>query len=215
MRYNFVTIEGCIGAGKTTLTQKLAHDFNGHIILERFEDNPFLPKFYEEPERHAFPMELFFMAERFYHLKTLMSEADIFKSFTVSDFLFQKSIIFAMNTLTEDEAKLYRTLFDIINQTLPKPDLVVYLYAPVEKLLANIKRRGRDFEQNIKAEYLTKIQNAYLDYFKLQQQSKIVLLDTTNLNFADNQEDYEKVIEILNREFEPGVNYVEHQKSVI
>ena len=137
-----------------------------------------------------------------------MSEADIFKSFTVSDFLFQKSIIFAMNTLTEDEAKLYRTLFDIINQTLPKPDLVVYLYAPVDKLLSNIKRRGRDCEQNIKAEYLAKIQNAYLEFFKLQHHSRIVLLDTTNINFADKQEDYEKVIELLSRDFEPGINYV-------
>ncbi len=208
MKYNFITIEGCIGAGKTTLSKKLAKDFNGKLILEHFEDNPFLPGFYKDPERHAFPVELYFMAERFQHLKTLLSEADIFKSFTVSDFLFQKSLIFASNTLKEDEAKLYRMLFDIINPSLPKPDIVLYLYAPVEKLLENIKRRGRDYEQNIQPDYLDKIQNAYLEYFKLQQHSRVVLLNTTLLNFVDNENNYQQVVELLNDEFEPGLHYV-------
>ena len=208
MKYNFITIEGCIGAGKTTLAKKLAEDFNGKLILEEFEGNPFLPKFYEDPERHAFPVELYFMAERFKHLKNLLSEADIFKSFTVSDFLFQKSLIFATNNLKEDEAKLYRMLFDIINLSLPKPDIVLYLYAPVEKLQQNIKRRGRDFEKNISSDYLDKIQRAYLDYFKMQNQSRVVLLNTATLNFADNQADYEAVVEVLNDDFEPGIHYI-------
>ncbi len=208
MKYNFITIEGCIGAGKTTLTKKIAADYSGKLILEQFEENPFLPKFYEDPERHAFPVELYFMAERFQHLRKLLSEADIFTSFTVSDFLFQKSLIFANQNLTDDEAKLYRMLFDIINPTLPRPDIVLYLYAPVEKLLANIKKRGREYEQSIPGDYLEKIQNAYLDYFKLQQHSRIVLLDTTNLNWVENKADYQQVIDILNRDFEPGLHYL-------
>lgn len=208
MLYNFITIEGCIGAGKTTLSKKIAADYKGKLILEAFENNPFLPKFYEDPARHAFPVELYFMAERFQHLKKLLSEADMFTTFTVSDFLFQKSLIFANNNLSEDEQKLYRMLFDIINPSLPKPDITLYLYTPVEKLLANIKTRGREYEQNISAAYLENIQNAYLDYFKLQTQQRIVLLNTAHLNYVDLKKDYEFVVEVLNTEFESGLHYV-------
>lgn len=208
MKYNFITIEGCIGAGKTTLATKLAERFGGKLILEQFEDNPFLPQFYEDPERHAFPVELYFMAERFQHLKRLLSEADMFTSFTVADFIFQKSLIFANQNLNENEAKLYRMLFDMINTTLPKPDIVLYLYAPVEKLLANIKRRGRDYEQNISAEYLENIQQAYLNYFKMQSGNRIVLLDVKDLNYADYTADFDKVVSLLQQKFEPGLHYV-------
>ena len=208
MKYNFVTIEGCIGAGKTTLATKLAERFGGKLILEQFEDNPFLPQFYEDPERHAFPVELYFMAERFQHLKRLLSEADMFTSFTVADFLFQKSLIFANENLNENEAKLYRMLFDMINTTLPKPDIVLYLYAPVEKLLANIKRRGRDYEQNITAEYLENIQQAYLSYFKLQTGNRVVLLDIKDLNIADNEADFDKVVALLQQDFTLSLHYV-------
>ncbi|MBK8657504.1 MAG: deoxynucleoside kinase [Bacteroidetes bacterium] len=208
MRYNFITIEGTIGAGKTTLARKLAADFNGKLILEQFEENPFLPKFYEDPQRHAFPVELYFMAERFQHLNKLLSEADIFTSFTVSDFLFQKSLIFANNNLNEDEGKLYRMLFDIINPSLPRPDLVVYLYAPVEKLLRNIQKRGRSYEQNIRADYLEHIQSAYLDYFKVQTQSRVVLVNTADLNFADSPEDYAYFLSLLQRDYTVGLHYL-------
>jgi deoxyguanosine kinase len=208
VRYNFITIEGTIGAGKTTLAKKLAADFNGKLILEQFEENPFLPKFYEDPQRHAFPVELYFMAERFQHLNKLLSEADIFKSFTVSDFLFQKSLIFANNNLNEDEARLYRMLFDIINPSLPRPDLVIYLYAPVEKLLHNIQKRGRVYEQNISAAYLEHIQSAYLEYFKMQTQSRIVLVNTAHLNFAESEEDYKVITKLLTTEFHTGLHYV-------
>lgn len=207
-KYNFITIEGCIGAGKTTLAKQLSRDNNGKLILEQFEDNPFLPGFYKDPARHAFPVELYFMAERFQHLKKLLTEGDIFITFTVSDFLFQKSLIFANNNLTDDEAKLYRTLFDIINPSLPKPDIILYLYAPVETLMQRIQKRGRDYEKNIQPEYLDKIQNAYLDYFRHQQHSTVVLVNTTNLNFIDLKNDYEFILEILNTDFEPGLHYV-------
>lgn len=208
MRYNFITIEGCIGAGKTTLAKMLAEELNGKLILEQFEDNPFLPGFYKDPERHAFPVELYFMAERFQHLRNLLAQADIFKSFTVSDFLFQKSLIFAQNNLKADEAKLYRMLFDIINPSLPKPDITLYLYAPVDKLLSNIKKRGRDYEQSIPAEYLEGIQNAYLEYFKLQTNARILLLDTTNMNWLESKADYERVKEILNADWDVGLHYL-------
>ena len=208
MNYSFITIEGCIGAGKTTLAQRIATDYNGRLVLEQFEHNPFLPQFYADPERHAFPVELYFMAERFQQLKTLLSQPDMFQSFTVSDYLFHKSLIFAINNLSENEAKLYRTLFDIINPNLPKPDIIVYLYAPVEKLLANIKQRGRDFEQNIQPEYLQSIQQAYLDYFKLQTHSPVVLLDTSTLDFAKNPAHYQKVIDILHQDFPIGITYL-------
>lgn len=208
MKYNFITIEGTIGAGKTTLAKKLAADYNGHLILEQFEENPFLPQFYENPERHAFSVELYFMAERFQHLKKLMTEADMFSSFTVSDFLFQKSLIFAGQTLKADEAKLYRMLFDIISPSLPKPDLVLYLYAPIDKLMENIKKRGREYEQQIKPDYLEKIQTAYLNYFKQQPLSRVILLNTTELNWVERKADYEKVIEVLQEDFEPGLHYI-------
>lgn len=208
MKYNFITIEGCIGAGKTTLATKLAKRFGGKLILEQFEDNPFLPHFYEDPERHAFPVELYFMAERFQHLKRLLSEADMFTSFTVADFLFQKSLIFANENLNENEAKLYRMLFEMINTTLPKPDIVLYLYAPVEKLLENIKRRGREYEQNITAEYLESIQQAYLNYFKTQAGNRVILLDVKDLNLADNEADFDKVVALLQEEFTPGLHYI-------
>lgn len=208
MLYNFITIEGCIGAGKTTLAKKLSHDFNGQLILEQFENNPFLPGFYKDPARHAFPVELYFMAERFQYLKKLLSEADLFKSFTVSDFLFQKSLIFANNNLSDDEAKLYRTLFDIINPSLPRPDIILYLYAPVNVLLERIKNRGRDYEMNIQSEYLEKIQQAYLEHFRLLQNAKVVLINTTHLNFIEREKDFELIVDILNTDFKAGLHYV-------
>jgi deoxyadenosine/deoxycytidine kinase len=208
LNYPFITIEGCIGAGKTTLARKISEDLNGRLILEQFEDNPFLPAFYADPERHAFPVELYFMADRFQQLKTMLGEQDMFKSFTVSDFLFQKSYIFAMNNLKEQEAKLYRTLFDIINPNLPKPDLTLYLYAPVEKLLANIRKRGRDYEQQISPDYLNNIQQAYLTYFKHQSNTRIVLVDTAELDFSENQDDYQKIVSILNEKHPIGITYL-------
>lgn len=186
----------------------LAEDFNAQLILEQFEDNPFLPGFYQDPERHAFPVELYFMAERFQHLKKLLSEGSLFQTFTVSDFLFQKSLIFANQNLKSDEAKLYRMLFDIINPSLPKPDLIIYLYAPVEKLLKNIKLRGRDYEQSISGEYLDNIQQAYLDYFKFQTGMKVLLVDVTQRNFVDNPSDYDFLKSLLDKEYQPGITHI-------
>ncbi len=209
MKYNFITIEGCIGAGKTTLSSKIAKDFGGKLILEEFENNPFLPKFYEDPERHAFPVELYFMAERFQHLQKLLKESDLFTNFTVSDFLFQKSLIFALNNLNENEEKLYRTLFDIINPNLPKPDVVIYLYATVDKLLSNIAKRGRSYEKSISGDYLDKIQQSYLAYFKMQHNLKAVVVDVTDLDFVASTDDYAFFVDLLQKEYEQGVTFID------
>lgn len=206
LKYNYITIEGCIGAGKTTLAQKLAADYTCHLLLEKFEDNPFLPLFYNDPERHAFPVELYFMAERFQQLKQVTSVGNLFHQLTISDFLFQKSLIFAGNNLTEHEKKLYRMLFDIMLPSLPQPDVIVYLFAPVEQLLANIKKRGRPYEQSIQPEYLENIQTAYLNYFKQQPDARILLIDTQRADFMRSEADYRFLANLLSSAIPQGIN---------
>lgn len=210
MKYDFIVIEGNIGAGKTTLTKKVAEDFNAKIILEQFADNPFLPKFYENQERYAFPLEMSFLADRYNQLKKEIADRDLFKTFTVSDYYFIKSLIFAKSTLQDDEYKLYRDFFNIIYTSLPKPDIYIYLHRDVDLLLENIKRRGRDYEQNIKAEYLLKIQNAYFEFFKQQKDFSILILDTNSINFVDHKEDYQKILKsIFDESYPKGIT---HQK---
>lgn len=208
--YNYISIEGSIGAGKTSLVQKLAKELNANLLLEQFADNPFLEKFYEEPERYAFSVELYFTAERFRQLKEFLVQQNnsLFNSFTVSDFIFQKSLVFAGNNLKDDELKLYRMLFNIMLPTLPKPDVVFYLYASVEDLLRNIKKRGRTYEQNIKGEYLENIQKAYLDYFRQMPDLKVVLLDTKQFDFIGDSDDFNFFKKLLATEFNKGITTI-------
>src|SRR5687767_6566069 len=154
MNYSFITIEGNIGAGKTTLAHLLSKHYNARLILEEFADNPFLPKFYENPAQYAFPLELFFMAERYKQQKELLQQKDMFHSVTISDYLFTKCLLFAKVTLPTDEFRLYQRLFEIINQQVMKPDILIYLHSPVTRLQANIRKRNRSYEQNIPDEYL-------------------------------------------------------------
>src|ERR671920_444605 len=161
MKYNFITIEGNIGAGKTTLAHLLSRHFNARLILEEFADNPFLASFYQNPKQYAFPLELFFMAERYKQLKELIHTTDLFQNITVSDYLFTKCLLFAKVNLPEEEFRLYQKLFDIIHQQLLHPDILIYLHAPVHKLQANIKRRQREYEQEIPDDYLFNIQETY------------------------------------------------------
>ena len=158
MQYKYIAIEGNIGSGKTTLATMLSADFNVRLMLEEFAENPFLPKFYEAPDRHAFPLELFFMAERYHQLRNLQ-EQDLFQPQIISDYFFIKSKLFAHNNLQNDEMQLFNRLFDIMYSSLPKPDLLVYLYADIGRLQQNIKKRGRHFEQNISDTYLQSIQD--------------------------------------------------------
>ena len=194
-KYNYIAIEGNIGAGKTTLASKIAEDFNAKTVLERFADNPFLPKFYKDQNRYAFPLEMSFLADRYQQLSDDLAQFDLFKDFIIADYHIFKSLIFAKVTLHEDEFRLYKTLFDIIYKEMPKPDLYIYLYQNTDRLLQNIKRRGRNYEQEIPAEYLDKINKGYLDYIKSQKELNVLVIDVSEIDFVKNQQDYVFVLE--------------------
>lgn len=205
MKYNFIAIEGNIGAGKTSLATLIANECNAKLILEQFEDNSFLPKFYKEPDKYAFPLEMSFLASRFQQLKDQLGPQDLFKSFTISDYYIVKSLIFAQKTLAEDEFKLYTRFFNIILQQLPRPDLFVYLHVGIPKLQENIKIRGRSYEQDIKDEYLDKIQDGYFEFIKQQTNLPILIIDTNNIDFVHNKNHYQKIVSEISKEYLPGV----------
>ena len=198
-QYNYIAIEGNIGAGKTTLGAKIAEDFNAKTVFERFADNPFLPKFYKDQNRYAFPLEMSFLADRYQQLSDDLAQFDLFKDFIVADYHIFKSLIFAKVTLAEDEYRLYRNLFDIIYKEMPKPDLYIYLYQSTEKLLQNIKRRGRSYEQEIPADYLEKINKGYLDYIKSQTNINVLIIDVSERDFVKNQSDYIYILEEIRK----------------
>ncbi|QKJ62538.1 2-amino-4-hydroxy-6-hydroxymethyldihydropteridine diphosphokinase [Flavobacterium sp. M31R6] len=189
-QYNYIAIEGNIGAGKSTLALKMAEDFNAKTVLERFADNPFLPKFYEDQSRYAFSLEMSFLADRYQQLSDDLSQFDLFKDFIIADYHIFKSLLFSKITLEEDEFRLYRTLFDIIYKEMPKPDLYIYLYQNTNRLLQNIKTRGRSYEQDITADYLEKINKGYLEYIKTQTDLNVLIIDVSDRDFVNNQEDY-------------------------
>jgi len=198
-QYNYIAIEGNIGAGKTTLGAKIAEDFNAKTVFERFADNPFLPKFYKDQNRYAFPLEMSFLADRYQQLSDDLAQFDLFKDFIVADYHIFKSLIFAKVTLQEDEYRLYKTLFDIIYKEMPKPDLYVYLYQNTDRLLQNIKRRGRSYEQEIPADYLEKINKGYLDYIKSQTNINVLIIDVSEKDFVKNQSDYIYILEEIRK----------------
>ncbi|MGH2647619.1 MAG: deoxynucleoside kinase [Ginsengibacter sp.] len=207
MKYNFITIEGNIGAGKTTLAHLLSKRLNARLILEEFADNPFLPKFYENQQQYAFPLELFFMAERYKQLKDLLQTKDMFQNITISDYLFTKCLLFAKVNLPEEEFLLYQKLFDIINPQLMQPDLLIYLHAPVTKLKDNIKKRNRSYEQAIKSEYLFSLQETYTQYIK-QHNLKTLFIDASSADFLGNEKHLNTILEALNNDYEEGQHYL-------
>lgn len=207
MKYNFVTIEGNIGAGKTTLAHLLSKHFNARLILEEFADNPFLPKFYENPGQYAFPLELFFMAERYKQLKDLLQTKDMFQNVTISDYLFTKCLLFAKVNLPEEEFRLYQKLFEIINPQIVQPDIVIYLHTPVKKLQENIKKRNRDYEQSIPNDYLFTLQETYTQYIK-QHNIKTLYVDAANADFLGNEEHMKVILDALDKEYEDGQHYL-------
>ncbi len=196
-KFNYIAIEGNIGAGKTSLARTIAHDFNAKLILERFKDNPFLPKFYKDASRYAFPLEMSFLADRYQQISDDLSQLDLFKDFIVSDYDVFKSLIFSKITLQEDEFKLYRKLFYLMYKDLRKPDLYVYLYQNTWRLQENIKKRGRDYEQNIENEYLEKINAGYLDFLKSQTDFNIKVIDISDRDFIENRADYLWILEAI------------------
>ena len=207
MKYHFITIEGNIGAGKTTLAHLLARHYNARLVLEAFADNPFLPKFYENPQQFAFPLELFFMAERYKQLKELIQQKDLFQNVTVSDYLFTKCLLFAKVNLPADEFRLYQRLFDIIHQQLIEPDILIYLHSPVTRLQQNIKRRARSYEQNIPDSYLSNLQETYTQYLK-QHDRVTLFIDAGRADFLSNAEHLQTIVTALDQDYAPGVHYI-------
>lgn len=207
MKYNFVTIEGNIGAGKTTLAHLLSKHFNARLILEEFADNPFLPKFYESPEQYAFPLELFFMAERYKQLKDLLQTKDMFHQVTISDYLFTKCLLFAKVNLPDEEFRLYQKLFDIINPQIIQPEILIYLHTPVNRLQENIKKRNRQYEQGIPNDYLFSLQETYTQYIK-QHNIKTLFVDASNADFLGNSSHLQVIIDALDKEYEGGQHYL-------
>lgn len=193
-KLNYLAIEGNIGAGKTSLATKIAQDFNGKLVLERFADNPFLPKFYEDQGRYAFPLEMSFLADRYKQFSDDLAQFDLFRDFVVADYDVYKSLIFAKVTLQDDEFKLYRTIFDIMYTEMVKPDLYVYLYQNTERLLQNIRKRGRGYEQKIPSGYLEKINKGYLDHIKTKTDTNVLIIDVSEKDFVNNAPDYEELI---------------------
>ncbi len=217
MKYNYVTVEGCIGAGKTTLAEKFATDFNAQIILERFKDNPFLAKFYQDKEHYAFPLEMSFLTDRYQQLKTLLSKRDLFTNLVISDYFIDKCYIFSKNNLKEDEYNLYLQVYEIISSYLPKPEIIIYLYNSIEQLMKNIAHRGRDYEKSITPEYLAGIQASYMNYLSHITSIPVVIVDTHELDFVKNVEDYEYLKALMDRDYPNGVTTIipgEEQESL-
>jgi len=207
IKYNYVVIEGNIGAGKTTLARRIAEQFNARLILEHFADNPFLPKFYDDPEKYSFPLELSFLASRYRQLKEELEPQDLFKTFTIADYYFTKSLVFASSTLKGDEFNLYRQIFYIIYGSLPRPDIIVYLHLNPEKLLQNIEKRGRDYEESITREYLQRIQESYFSFFKQNQENKYLIIDINSVDFVSRESDFRKITDAVFAENYPaGLN---------
>jgi deoxyguanosine kinase len=207
IKYNYVVIEGNIGAGKTTLAGRIADEFNARLILEHFADNPFLPKFYNDPEKYSFPLELSFLASRYKQLKEELVTQDLFKSFTVADYYFMKSLVFASATLSGDEYNLYRQIFYIIYGSLPKPDIYVYLHLNTDRLMKNIEKRGRNYEKGITREYLQTIQESYFAFFKQNPENRYLIIDINEIDFVNNEDHYDKIIEtIFHRDYPIGLN---------
>ena len=207
MKYHFIAVEGNIGAGKTTLSQLLSQHYNAKLMLEEFAENPFLTKFYENPKQYAFPLELFFLAERFKQQQELIKNTDLFQSVTISDYLFTKCLLFAKVNLPEEEYRLYQKMFDVFQQQLVTPDVLIYLHAPVSKLQSNIKKRNRKFEQSIPDEYLYKLQETYTSYIK-QHNIKTIFVDASNADFLYNEAHFKLITDALEKDLEEGQHFI-------
>jgi 2-amino-4-hydroxy-6-hydroxymethyldihydropteridine diphosphokinase len=198
-QFNYIAIEGNIGAGKTSLATKLAGDFNAKLILERFKDNPFLPKFYKDPARYAFPLEMSFLADRYQQLLDDITQFDLFRDCVIADYEVYKSLIFAKVTLAEEEFSLYKKLFQLMYKELPRPDIYVYLYQDTDQLLENIRQRGRSYEKDIQEEYLQKIHDGYFEFIKTQHETNIRIIDISGKDFVNSRKDYLWILrEMLN-----------------
>lgn len=208
MNYNYIVIEGCIGAGKTTLSEMLAKDFNAELVLERFADNTFLPKFYKDPLHYAFPLEMTFLTERYQQLKSLLSKRDLFTDMVIADYFIDKCVIFSKNNLQPDEYILFTKVYEIISTYLPKPDLLIYLHNTPENLLKNIAKRGRPYEKDITESYLESIQENYLTYLKQRTNIPILIIESNQLDFVNNQAEYLKIKNLVTQSYPIGITRI-------
>ncbi|MBL0316790.1 MAG: deoxynucleoside kinase [Flavobacteriales bacterium] len=213
--YRYIAIEGNIGSGKTSLAHMVSADLQARLILEEFADNAFLPKFYEHPERYAFPLELSFLSERYSQLKREMNTRDLFSPVIVSDYFISKCQIFAKNNLNKDEYELFLKMFEIVQGACPKPDLLVYLYLSVDQLQANIRKRGREYEQKITDDYLDNIQKQYLEFIRQHEDMRILIIDTSGLDFVKNREDYLYLSNLINKPYQRGIHRIEARSMTV
>ena len=211
--HEFIVIEGNIGAGKSSLATRISESFQSRLILEEFEDNSFLPKFYDDPRRFAFPLEMSFLAARFKQLKRDLLTEDLFKPCIVSDYMFAKCLLFSRVNLDEDEYDLYLKLIDIINLQLRQPDLIIYLHNPIEKLQWNIANRGRSYEQNISNEYLQNLHEAYMNYWHTLSHIPIVIINCSAIDFVNNQNDYDNMLAMISKPYKSGIHYINWLKT--
>jgi len=208
MKYKFITVEGNIGAGKTSLAKKLGVHYNAKLILETFAENPFLPKFFEDAKRYAFSAELFFLADRYQQLHEQLKAFGLFSNQTISDYVFVKSLLYSKVNLSEDEFKLFQRIFHIMYPSLPEPDLLVYIHSSVERIIRNIRKRGRNFEQSVGKQYLLKIQNAYFEYFKQKPNLKILIINADTIDFVKNENHFHKIVDLIEKDYKAGINYI-------
>lgn len=206
--YKYLCIEGNIGTGKTTFVQLINQEYNCEMILEEFQDNPFLPLFYKDRDRYAFSVELFFMTERYKQLQRQLVNQGLFHEFTIADYSFVKSLLFAKNNLIEEEYRLFQQLWQVLNSPFPKPDILVYFHRSIDQLCRMIDERGREYEKLIQPDYLLTIQNTYFDYFKNILTFPVLIIDLNDVNFIDNKKGYDAIKQIIARTYLPGVHRV-------
>lgn len=206
----YLAVEGNIGAGKSTLTRLWAEKFNARSVYENFANNPYLPEFYKNPEGLAFQLEISFLAERYTQLKKETESANLFQPNVVSDYLFAKSFIFAQKNLDEGEFELFRKLFDILHGVLPMPNLIVYIHRDIEHLKKNIKKRGREYEQEISNEYLKNIESGYFEYFRTLLNIPILVINAADIDFENDQKKFEAMHTFIFENTHPnGITTVE------
>lgn len=204
--YKYICVEGNIGSGKTSLVEKLCFEYSATKVLEQFQDNPFLPLFYQNPERYAFTVELFFLTERYKQLQNTILTPDLFVDHIISDFSFVKSLLFARKNLEKEEYRLFQMLYSVFSKSFPNPDILVYLHRDVDLVISNIKERSRSYEQDISPDYLKRIQDSYFEYLRNITSFPVLILDLQDMDFVGNDNNYETLKFLISKKYNPGVH---------
>jgi deoxyguanosine kinase len=193
-KYRYIVVEGPIGVGKTSLAQRLADHTGADIMLEKPQDNPFLERFYQDPQRHAMSTQLFFLFQRINEVRD-QAQMDLFRTRTVADYLFDKDALFARLNLSDDEFKLYQQIYQSLSPKAPVPDLVIYLQASTDTLIERVRRRGRDYERMVTNDYLNRLGNSYGEFFHQYEEAPLMMVNSENLNFVDNDADFQLLLD--------------------